>query len=399
MRHYLDELVDSSTRILLLQGPIGPFFYTFSQWLKAQQKSVFKLNFNAGDDYFYPADEQTVAYRSPLDEFDRFLTAFCIANEIESLVCFGDNRDYHRVAKQVATELGLTFWVFEEGYFRPHYVTFEKFGVNAYSPIPRDPSYFLAQQLPKPAVPESVAGGFLPMAKCAMRYYFEANRAEHLYPNYQHHRILRKGHYFRLWGRSLVKRAKYAILERRFPQRVERGEFGEFFIVPLQVYNDSQVLVHCDFESVGEFLQMVLVSFAKNAPEHTRLIVKHHPMDRGFNSYRSLIETAMKDYPNLVGRVFYIHDVPMPVLLRAGKGMVTLNSTSGISALFHGMPVKTLGRAHYDIVGLTHQGDLDGFWRQPTAPDMALFEKFRRFHLAKTQINGNFYGKVVLPVR
>ena len=49
MNHYLDELVQSSKRILLLQGPIGHFFTDLSAWLVGQGKTVYKINFNGGD--------------------------------------------------------------------------------------------------------------------------------------------------------------------------------------------------------------------------------------------------------------------------------------------------------------------------------------------------------------
>ena len=86
----------------------------------------------------------------------------------------------------------------------------------------------------------------------------------------------------------------------------------------------------------------------------------------------------------------------MPVFLRKAKGMVTLNSTSGLSALLHHVPTITLGRANYDIAGLTYQGTLANFWQNPTPPNTELFEAYRKFHLYKTQINGSFYTNVCL---
>ncbi|TFV01348.1 capsule biosynthesis protein, partial [Bacillus stratosphericus] len=61
----LEALCRSSRRILLLQGPVGPFFKTFSQWLtENRRKTVFKLNFNYGDEVFYPLHmPRTFAYR------------------------------------------------------------------------------------------------------------------------------------------------------------------------------------------------------------------------------------------------------------------------------------------------------------------------------------------------
>jgi capsular polysaccharide export protein len=49
-----------------------------------------------------------------------------------------------------------------------------------------------------------------------------------------------------------------------------------------------------------------------------------------------------------------------------------------------------MGRAIYDIQGLTHRGDLDLFWEAPEPPDSTLFEAFRRVVIARTQINGAY---------
>ena len=77
--------------------------------------------------------------------------------------------------------------------------------------------------------------------------------------------------------------------------------------------------------------------------------------------------------------------------------MVTLNSTSGLSALIHNMPVKLLGRAHYDIPGLTSRQPLAEFWQNPQPPDRELFAAYRLYHINVTQINGSFYSRVNLP--
>lgn len=396
--HYLDDLIEQSNRILLLQGPIGSFFTQLSEWLQAQNRTVFKINLNAGDEFFYPNSiANTFAYRDTLENFHHYLTDFCQTYKIDSVVCFGDNRKYHKLAKTVCQHLNITFWAFEEGYFRPDYVTFEKTGVNAYSPIPKQADYFKPfEQLAEPSKAQSVAKGFCPMAKLAIQYYVSAYYRRHQYPEYRHHRLLNVWYYVKLWMVSGIKRLHYYMHDRSFSKRVEQGEFGEFFILPLQVYDDSQILVHSDCPSVEEFLREVLSSFAQNAPKQLRLIVKHHPMDRGFIDYGKVIDEYIAQYPDLKKRIYYIHDVPMPVFLRHGKGMVTLNSTSGISALLHNMPVKTLGRANYDFAGLTYQGNLDDFWTNPEKPDEGLFNAYRKFHLHKTHINGSFYNKVIL---
>ncbi|WGE89192.1 capsule biosynthesis protein [Actinobacillus arthritidis] len=398
INHYLDDLLESSERILLLQGPIGTFFTDLSEWLRTQNRTVFKINLNAGDEYFYPNTlKNTFAYRDSLENFEQYLTDFCHQHQINSIVCFGDNRNYHKVAKNICRQLHISFWAFEEGYFRPNYVTFEKTGVNAYSPIPRDLAYFMQfQSLPELPKPQHLAKGFCPMAKLAIRYYVSAYYRRQHYPKYRHHRFLNVLYYVKLWSISGLKRLHYYLYDLNFAKRVEKGEFGEFFILPLQVYDDSQILVHSDYPNVEAVLREVLLSFATKAPKHLNLIVKHHPMDRGFIDYGKVIDEYIAQYPDLKKRIYYIHDVPMPVFLRYGKGMVTLNSTSGISALLHNMPVKILGRANYDFTGLTYQGNLNDFWANPEKPDAAVFNAYRKFHLHKTHINGSFYNKVIL---
>ncbi|TCJ97902.1 capsular polysaccharide export protein [Volucribacter psittacicida] len=401
LKHNLTELVENSQNILLLQGPIGSFFQDFSHWLVSQQKTLFKINFNQGDEYFYPLSNEPYnpyCYRGELEQFKHFLQEFLYQHKIDTLICFGDNRPYHKIAKILAEQNQLNFWVFEEGYFRPHYVTLEKYGVNDFSKIPRKAEFFLQQmdQFTPVSEPEPLAPGFFPVASLATRYYTQSYWNTQKYPNYFHHRILNINYYIKLWLISGYKKAYHYLPEKIFAHHVEKGRLGEFFIVPLQVYDDSQVKVHSNFNSVRDFLVHVLDSFVQYAPEHLNLIVKHHPMDRGFISYKATIKDYIKRYPQLKKRLHYIYDMPLPVLLRKGKGMITLNSTSGLSALLHNMPVITLGRANYNFQGLTHQGELTDFWHNPTPPNPEVFQAYRQYHLCKTQINGSFYNKVIL---
>ncbi|HEA3287326.1 TPA: capsule biosynthesis protein [Pasteurella multocida] len=399
LKHNLDELLESSTNYLLLQGPIGPFFTELSAWLKTFHKQVFKINFNSGDEAFYPNSiPQTFAYQGQLDQFDQYLRFFCHQHSIDAIICFGDTRAYHRIAKIVADKQKISFWVFEEGYLRPEYVTLEKGGVNDYSQLPRHANFFLSQAAccSEISAPEKLAKGFIPLATIAIKYYTKAYFNQHKYPDYQHHRILDLKYYIKLWLTSGIKRAYYYWQDRSFGKKVAAGKLGDFFLVPLQVYDDSQVRIHCDYESVDAFLKEILESFIHHAPSALNLIIKHHPMDRGFVDYGHVIKQYKTQYPAFKKRIFYVHDVPTPILLRKGKGMITLNSTSGISALLHCMPVLTLGRASYNFEGLTYQGNLHNFWHNKGLPEAKVFDAYRKYHLSKTQINGSFYSKVIL---
>jgi capsular polysaccharide export protein len=72
------------------------------------------------------------------------------------------------------------------------------------------------------------------------------------------------------------------------------------------------------------------------------------------------------------------------------SGAVCVNSTAGLAAVEFGKPTVVLGRALYDMPGLTHQDGIDTFWRSPQAPDPRLYEAFRQVMMATTQVNGAY---------
>ncbi len=78
-------------------------------------------------------------------------------------------------------------------------------------------------------------------------------------------------------------------------------------------------------------------------------------------------------------------------LARGAEGAVTINSTAGLATIGFGCPTKVLGRAVYDIEGLTDRKPLSLFWGSPDAPDNDLFLRFRHVIMERTQINGAFY--------
>ncbi|MCW3541936.1 capsular polysaccharide biosynthesis protein [Burkholderia cenocepacia] len=83
----------------------------------------------------------------------------------------------------------------------------------------------------------------------------------------------------------------------------------------------------------------------------------------------------------------------LPTLLENACGVVVVNSTVGLSALHHCRPLVALGRAIYDMPGLTWQGALDDFWRHAERPDMNLYQCFLDYIVHHTQINGDFYTR------
>ncbi|WP_332675315.1 capsule biosynthesis protein [Aromatoleum sp.] len=388
------ERLGGSRNILLLQGPVGPFFDHLARFLVEQGRFVSKINLNAGDAWFY-RQPGSIDYSEQPDHWPHFVDRVLVERKIDAIVLFGDCRPYHRSAILRARMKAVPVFVFEEGYIRPNFVTFEPNGVNANSMLPCSDADLRLVPLPEKVKKKRTR--FSRMARYAFMYYLAGRLGRRQYPNYRHHKpfdLYPEGLY---WLRSGMRKLIYRFTERSLGARLTNDLAGKYFLVPLQVFNDSQIRSHSDFRSVRAMIGTVLESFAREAPPDAHLVFKHHPMDRGHRHYgRQIVQTAAAS--GVGGRVHYVHDLHLPTLLKNARGAVLVNSTTGVSAMFHDKPVKTLGRCLYDLPGLTHQGELASFWQNPAGPDRDLYERFRNYLIRMTQVRGSFYsgGRVVL---
>jgi capsular polysaccharide export protein len=155
-------------------------------------------------------------------------------------------------------------------------------------------------------------------------------------------------------------------------------------------FDTIQIKHHSPYNDVREYINEVMQSFAEHAPKDTYLVIKHHPMDRGHRLYSPRIKKLSKVF-GVVGRVIYVHDLPLLELLTHTKGVVTINSTMGISALIHGKPVKVMGDAFYDINYITFQNKLNIFWQSNFTPNVFLVNKMKRYLLINIQVSQTFY--------
>lgn len=390
MKHYLTELAQTKENILLLQGPIGPFFKNVAKWLIEAGCEVYKINLNGGDEYFYPLN--SVSFYDPIDTFPQFLENYIQLHNIDAIVVFGDCRAYHKIAKSiVSSNPYLSFWVFEEGYLRPHYITFEKNGVNGFSLIPKDYQFYESIEI-IPIDEKKEKSHFYSMGYYAVTYYIWMFFRRYKYPNYLHHRKTSLSYYVYHWSIASIRKLLAKLKQTTVINNIKHNVYKPFYIFPLQCNEDFQIQIHSNYHSMKSYIFRVIRSFSLFADKKSYLIIKHHPMDEGFNNYSQLIKKLSSRY-GVMGRVIYIHGVPMPILLRNAAGLITVNSTCGLSALIHGLPVIALGNAHYDIQGLTFQEGLDRFWKEGEKPDQELFERYHSYLCNKSQIKGSVYYK------
>ena len=377
--------------VLLLQGPMGPFFRRLAEDLERQGLCVYKINFNGGDAFYYRR-RGVIEYTGSLQQWPDFLANQLSALSIDRIYLFGDCRVYHVKARDVAKRLNVPVFVFEEGYIRPDYITLEMGGVNGLSQLPRDPSTYRAMSVLQSEHPLHVGYSFPWMALRAMLYYI-ASRLSRRYPHYIHHRPLNVFKEGSKWVVAGLYKLWYSVAERRMMHLLSDELAGRYFLVPLQVHCDMQITKHSHYNNIEQFILEVIDSFGNHAAAESYLVFKHHPLDRGYRNYAKLIQ-GMARARGIDGRVFYVHDLPLPALLKRARGTVVINSTTVLSSIHHRIPVKVMGKSIYDMPGLTSQGSLARFWQSPEAPDRKLYLCFRNYLLANNQVNGNFYKRL-----
>jgi capsular polysaccharide export protein len=377
--------------ILFLQGPMGTFFKKLSLSFQQKGATIYKIGFNMGDQFF--AYQQTfIPFRDKPEHWKGFITHFLEEKKIDKIFLFGDCRFYQHTTIKVAKQKEVDIFVFEEGYLRPHHITLEKFGVNGFSQLPRDATFYHNLQ-PKP-LPHIVHAhnSKTKMILSAILYYALSNLFKFKYPYYRHHRdfsALKEAFY---GVRGLWRKGLYAITERGLHQKITQTLSKKYYFIPLQTHNDFQILQHSNYHSIEKFIIEVLESFAHYAPKNTYLIFKHHPVDRGRKNYKPFIKEQAHLF-HIHHRVLTIHDIHLPSCIKHALATVTVNSTVGLTSIGANIPTLTLGEAVYNIEGLTnHHLTLHKFWNEYQAPNMTLYTKFKQHLINTTQLNGSFYG-------
>lgn len=380
--------------ILFLQGPMGNFFKTMDLAFRKRGAKTFKIGLNAGDKFFSNRDNY-FPYRGSKKDWGNFIHDFLTEHKIDKVFLFGDCRFYQRITLQASIELNIDIFVFEEGYIRPDFITMERYGVNDFSHIPRDHNFY--KELDTTQLEETeifdAQSKYYRRGWSATTYFILRDLFWFAYPHYEHHSQYNFIIEAFFGTRNALNKYKYKITERGLLTKILDQHKDNYYFVPLQTYNDFQIKEHSNFSSIEEFIELCMHSFAKFAPVYTQLVIKHHPMDRGRKNYTKYIN-KLAEKLDIKEKVITVHDLHLPSCLKNAIGTITINSTVGISSLYHLTPTITLGNAIYDVDGLTCKDMLlDDFWKEYKVPNKELFEKFRRYLIDKTQLNGSFYGR------
>ncbi|MEM6439681.1 MAG: capsular biosynthesis protein [Pseudomonadota bacterium] len=377
---------------LLLQGPSSLFFSYLGDALEALGARVLRVHTCPGDALLWRRPGG-VSYRGSARGWPDWIGGFMAREGVTDLAFLGARRAAHAAALPEARALGVRLHHVELGYVRPDWLTVEPEGGGADGRFPRD--WPAIEALARDAPPEETglyASRFAKMAAMDVAWNLTnwlTSWATH--PSYRRHAIW---HPLAEYGGFLWTQARAGAARRQAEAVVQAWADAPAFLFPLQLRTDFQVRAHGPHADLRVTAAEVVRSFAAHAPPEARLLIKTHPVDNGLTLWRRLLKAAAGASAD---RVEVIDGGDLPALLAQAPGVVTVNSTAGLSALRLGRPVKALGAAIFDLPGLTDPQPLEAFWNDPRPPEPGRADTFLSALGWATQVRGAFDGTGARP--
>lgn len=381
-------------RFLFLQGPHGPFFDRLARMLRAAGAECLRIGFNRGDAVFWGQRGSYLPFRDRPEDWPDWLSRTITDRGVTDLVLYGDTRPVHAQAVAIAQGMGLCVHVFEEGYLRPYWITYERGGSNGNSRLMRMSVTEMRATLAKagtPAPPPPAQWGDLrEHVFYGALYHFHVLALNRGYPHFRTHRALAVAEEFRLHLRRLLLMPAYTVERFLATRRVRYGGFP-YHLVLLQLEHDASFRDHGTFETLEHFAETCLAAFAEGAPRHHHIVFKAHPLDdgRGMGARRL---ARLAHAAGIGDRVHFVRGGKLAALLNEARSAVTVNSTAAQQVLWRGLPLRAFGAAVYAKPEFASRQPLAEFFAAPDRPDLPAYHDFRDYLLETSQVPGGFYA-------
>ncbi len=391
-------------RFLFLQGPHGPFFAALARRLQKEGAEVHRINFHGGDAADWPLPG-AVDFTQDMDLWPEFLRHYILDNGITDIVLYNYARAVHATAIAMARKKGLRLHGFEEGLFRPYWITLDGRLPAEQASAAQAETLRRAAELPDAVdldpppdfglpCPRQRRGGTWMILRC-IRHYVHYFFGRQRFPRYRTHRVVPAGAESRAWIRQFFT---YPWRKRVAVRRMKAilSDPRPYYILCLQLGGDSQIRLHSAYQSMHDVMRDVMTRFALYAPRDSFLVVKNHPLDNGLDRLEEMCARVAQEN-GIADRVVFLAFGKLPRLLKDARGLVTVNSSAGLQALYHGCPVRTLGYAVYNVPGLTDTRTAQEFWASPQGPSARVYNIFHNLLQETSQHQGNFYMASFYP--
>lgn len=380
---------------LFLQGPHGPFFAQLSKQLRQAGTSCWRIGFNAGDQVFWSDRQTYLPFFAERSEWPAFLEDVFSTKAVTDIIVYGDTRWMHVAAIAQAKKRGIRVHVFEEGYLRPYWISYELDGANGHSALMDLPLQTMrdacSQPGSTPPTPPGHWGDTRQHIFYGALYHCFVMLWNQKYKNFLPHRKLNVTQEFWLYLKRLFF-MPFQALQRRFATfRLRFGGYP-YHLALLQLEHDSSFQTHGPFTTQSEFLELIISQFATGASTHHHLVFKAHPLEDG----RTPLQRDIRRFSKACGiaeRVHFLRGGKLAGILPEACSAVTVNSTAGQQALWRGIPLKVFGAAVYDKPELVSRQPLSEFFANPTRSDRKAYFAFRQFLLETSQLPGSFYAE------
>ncbi len=387
-------MMPDNKTFLFLQGPHGPFFRQLGRMLRKAGVPVWRVGFNAGDAAFWGRAPGYIPFPDTLAQWPDTFAAILKDHAITDIVLYGDTRPTHAEAVRQAKALGLRIHVFEEGYLRPYWVTYERGGSNGHSRLMDFTVADMRDRLARSDVdiptPPSHWGDMRQHIFYGAVYHWFVMFRNGRYPGFKPHRALPVHREALLYSKRLFLMPFMALHRRWATQRIKAGGFP-YHLALLQLEHDASFQAHSSFANMEAFIAEVIAGFANGAPTHHHLVFKAHPLESGQSPLRSMIKRLAAQH-GIASRTHYLRGGKLAHILDQARSAVTVNSTSAQQALWRGIPLKAFGTAVFSKPEFVSNQSLPAFFANPQRPDAKAYREYRQFLLETSQVPGGFYS-------
>jgi len=379
---------------LFLQGPHGPFFGRLARMLGAAGAEVWRVGFNAGDRVFWSRPARYIPFAQDIAAWPARFAQIVAEKGVTDLVLYGDTRPVHAQAVAAARDLGLCVHVFEEGYLRPYWVTYERGGANGHSALMRQTVAEMQQTLADADLDVSEApahwGDMRQHIFYGALYHGLLLLANRRYRALRPHRGLSVAREFQLYLKRLLLMPVLWADRVIATWRIKHGGFP-YHLALLQLEHDASFQAHSPFSTMTEFLETVIAGFAQGAPRHHHLVFKAHPLEDGRVPLRRAVRRLAAAH-GVAARVHFVRGGKLAQLLDHARSAVTVNSTAAQQVLWRGLPLKVFGTAVYAKPEFVSTQPLAEFFARPARPDSRAYRDYRQYLLETSQIAGGYYS-------